>query len=51
MAESGWCREFPARAEEAGEARRFLAGLLGGHPAAAEAVLCLGELVANSSAP
>lgn len=48
QAKLAWYRVFPATADQAGEARRFLAGLLGGHPAAADAIACLGELVGNS---
>ena len=43
-----WSRDFPALREQAREARRFLASLLNGHPAADDAVLCLSELVANA---
>jgi anti-sigma regulatory factor (Ser/Thr protein kinase) len=43
-----WSRDFPALPEQAREARRFLASLLDGHPAAGDAVLCLSELVTNS---
>ncbi|MGH3282825.1 MAG: ATP-binding protein [Trebonia sp.] len=43
-----WKRDFPAVPEQAGEARRFLGGILDGSPAAADAVLCLSELAANA---
>jgi serine/threonine-protein kinase RsbW len=43
-----WSRAFPATPDQAGEARRFLAGLLAGHPATDDAVACLSELVANA---
>jgi serine/threonine-protein kinase RsbW len=43
-----WSRSFPADAAQAGEARRFLAAILDGSPAAGEAVLCLSELVTNA---
>jgi len=43
-----WSRDFPALPEQAREARRFLASLLDGHPAADDAVLCLSELVTNA---
>lgn len=42
-------RAFPATAEQVREARRFLAAVLDGHPAADEAVLCLSELAANAT--
>jgi anti-sigma regulatory factor (Ser/Thr protein kinase) len=41
-----WSRSFPATPEQAGEARRFLAAILDGHPAD-DAILCLSELVTN----
>ncbi len=41
-------RTFPAVPAQVGEARRFLAGLLDGRPAADDAVLCLSELVSNA---
>jgi hypothetical protein len=44
----GWSRSFPATPEQAGEARRFLAAILDGHPAD-DAILCLSELVTNAS--
>lgn len=43
-----WSRSFPATAAQAGAARRFLAAVLGGSPAAADAVLCLSELATNA---
>lgn len=43
-----WSRDFPALPRQAREARRFLASLLDGHPAADDAVLCLSELVTNA---
>src|ERR1035438_10737836 len=39
---------FPALAEQVGHARRFLADILAGYPAADDAVLCLSELASNS---
>ncbi len=44
----GWSRRFPATPEQAGEARRFLAAILDGHPAG-DAILCLSELVTNAT--
>jgi anti-sigma regulatory factor (Ser/Thr protein kinase) len=44
----GWSRTFPATPRQAGEARRFLAAILDGSPAADDAVLCLSELVSNA---
>jgi len=43
-----WCRSFPASPDQAGEARRFLATVVGNHPAAADAITCLAELAANA---
>jgi len=43
-----WCRQFPARPEQVGEARRSLASALDGCPAADETILCLSELAANA---
>lgn len=43
-----WSRTFPATPDQAGEARRYLMAILGGHPATADAVTCLSELVTNS---
>jgi hypothetical protein len=39
---------FPARPDQVREARRFLATVLNGCPAADDAILCLSELAANS---
>ena len=39
-----WSRAFPATPEQVREARRFLAGILGGSPAADDAILCLSDL-------
>lgn len=44
-------RMFPAIPSQAAEARRFAAAILDGHPAADDTILCLSELVSNSSAP
>ena len=44
-----WSRAFPADAAQIGEARRFLAGILGDLPAADDAVLCLSELATNAT--
>jgi serine/threonine-protein kinase RsbW len=44
-----WSRTFPAAAAQIGEARRFLAGILGDLPAADDAVLCLSELATNAT--
>jgi hypothetical protein len=43
-----WTREFPARPEQVGQARKFLAAVLQGCPAADDALLCLSELASNS---
>jgi hypothetical protein len=43
-----WTREFPARPEQVGRARKFLATALGGCPAADDAVLVVSELAGNS---
>jgi Histidine kinase-like ATPase domain len=43
-----WTREFAARPEQVGQARKFLAAALGGCPVADDAVLCLSELAGNS---
>lgn len=43
-----WSRTFPARADQVSEARRFLAGIVGDQPGAADAILCLSELAANA---
>jgi anti-sigma regulatory factor (Ser/Thr protein kinase) len=39
---------FPARPEQVGAARRFVAGLLAGTPVADDVVLCVSELAGNS---
>ena len=44
----GWSRAFPATSAQVREARRFLAGILDGHPATDDAVLCLSELASNA---
>jgi anti-sigma regulatory factor (Ser/Thr protein kinase) len=41
-------RAFPARADQIGEARKFLAQVLDGFRAADDAILCASELVTNS---
>jgi len=43
-----WTRAFPARPDQVGQARRFLALALGSCPVADDAVLCLSELASNS---
>lgn len=43
-----WSRVFPGTPEQAGKARRFLAAILDGRPAADDAALCLSELVSNA---
>lgn len=43
-----WSRIFPGTPEQAVKARRFLAAILEGRPAADDAVLCLSELVSNA---
>jgi len=43
-----WSRSYRAERGQVSLARRFLAGILAGHPAADDAVLCLSELMANS---
>ena len=45
----GWSRAFPATPAQVREARQFLAGILDGHPATDDAVLCLSELVTNAT--
>jgi anti-sigma regulatory factor (Ser/Thr protein kinase) len=42
-----WSRAFPATASQVREARRFLAGVLQGCPAADDAILCVSELATN----
>ena len=44
-----WSRAFPADAAQIGEARRFLARILGDLPAAGDAMLCLSELATNAT--
>ena len=43
-----WTREFPARADQVGRARRFLALALEGCPVTDDVLLCLSELASNS---
>ena len=43
-----WCRSFTATEDQAGEARRFLAGIVGNHPATDDAITRLAELAANA---
>jgi serine/threonine-protein kinase RsbW len=43
-----WTRAFPARPEQVGWARKFLAAAVGGCPAADDAVLVVSELAGNS---
>ena len=38
-----WAREFPARPDQVGQARKFLALALNGCPVADDAVLCLSD--------
>jgi serine/threonine-protein kinase RsbW len=45
-----WARTFPAVPAQVREARRFLAGLLDGRPAAGDALVCLSELASNAVA-
>jgi len=45
----GWSRAFPATPAQVREARQFLTGILDGHPAADDAVLCLSEPVTNAT--
>ena len=44
-----WSRAFPATPASVGEARRFLAQILDGRPAADDVILCLSELVTNAT--
>jgi serine/threonine-protein kinase RsbW len=44
-----WSRAFPAIPAQVREARQFLSAILGGRPAAADAILCLSELVTNAT--
>lgn len=41
-------RTFPAEPQHVRDARRFLAGLLDGHPVTSDAATCLSELAANA---
>jgi anti-sigma regulatory factor (Ser/Thr protein kinase) len=43
-----WQKSFPGLASQVGEARRFLAGHLGGCPVADDALVCLSELATNA---
>lgn len=43
-----WSQTFPATARHARDARHFLAGILDGHPATSDAIVCLSELVTNA---
>ena len=43
-----WTREFLARPDQVGRARKFLAEALGGCPVADDALHCLSELATNS---
>jgi anti-sigma regulatory factor (Ser/Thr protein kinase) len=43
-----WSHAFPATPAQVREARRALARILDGHPAADDAVLCVSELATNS---
>ena len=43
-----WARTFPAVPAQVREARRFLAGVLDGRPAAGDALVCLSELASNA---
>jgi anti-sigma regulatory factor (Ser/Thr protein kinase) len=44
-----WSRAFPAVPAQIREARRFVAGILAGCPAADDTILCLSELVTNAT--
>jgi len=44
-----WSRVFPAIPTQVREARQFLSAILDGRPAAADAILCLSELVTNAT--
>ncbi len=44
-----WSRTFPASPEQVRAARRSLARMLDGHPAADDAALCLSELSTNAA--
>ncbi|HUY45524.1 MAG TPA: ATP-binding protein [Streptosporangiaceae bacterium] len=43
-----WSRTFPAQPDQVRHARRFLAQVLDGCPAADDAIVCLSELVTNA---
>jgi serine/threonine-protein kinase RsbW len=44
-----WSRAFPAIPAQVREARQFLSAILDGSPSADDAILCLSELVTNST--
>lgn len=44
-------RTFPATADQAREARRFVAAVLGDHPLAGDVTTCVSELAANAIQP
>jgi anti-sigma regulatory factor (Ser/Thr protein kinase) len=44
-----WSRVFPATPAQIQEARRFLAQILDGRPAAYDAILCLSEVATNAA--
>jgi serine/threonine-protein kinase RsbW len=44
-----WSRAFPAIPAQVREARQFLSAILDGRSAAADAILCLSELVTNAT--
>jgi anti-sigma regulatory factor (Ser/Thr protein kinase) len=44
-----WSRVFPAIPAQVGEARQFLSAILEGRSAAADAILCLSEVVTNAT--
>jgi anti-sigma regulatory factor (Ser/Thr protein kinase) len=43
-----WSRTFPAAAPQVREARQFLTTVMDDHPAVADALVCLSELVTNA---
>ena len=43
-----WSGTFPGTPAQTGQARRFLAAILGGSPLASDALACLGELASNA---
>lgn len=45
----GWSRAFLATPAQVRKARQFLTGILDGHPATDDAVLCLSELATNAT--